>query len=129
MTLRIGYDKLRAPPAPVLPMRLGAPGQELSYSMVALVDTGADTTVIPEEVAHRLRLPRVGEIGVRGVGGVRQRAQIHTVMVEVAGFRVAVEAIALGSDGLVGRDLLNRWVVTLRGPEQEMQVDVRRVSS
>lgn len=125
MTLRIEYDKLRAPPAPVLPMRLGAPGpEELSYSMVALVDTGADTTVIPEEVAHRLRLPRVGEIGVRGVGGIRQRAQIHAVMVEVAGFRVSVEAIALGSEGLVGRDLLNRWVVTLRGPEQEMDVDV-----
>lgn len=124
MTVRVGYDKLRDPPAPVLPLRLGAPGEELSLSLVALVDSGADTTVIPVEVVSRLRLPRVGEIGIRGVGGVRQRAQIHTVMVEVAGFRGSVEAIALGSEGLIGRDLLNRWVVTLRGPEQAMEVEV-----
>jgi len=124
MTVRVGYDTHRDPPAPVLPVRLGTPGEEVSYSLVALVDSGADTTVIPVEVANRLRLPRVGEIGIRGVGGIRQRAQIHTVMVEVAGFRGSVEAIALGGEGLIGRDLLNRWVVTLRGPEQAMEVEV-----
>jgi predicted aspartyl protease len=124
MSVRVGYDTNRDPPAPVLPMRLGTPGEELSYSLVALVDSGADTTVIPLEVANRLRLPRVSDIGIRGVGGLRQRAQIHSVVVEVAGFRGSIEAIALGSEGLIGRDLLNRWVVTLRGPEQAMEVDV-----
>lgn len=124
MSVRFDYDTRRDPPAPVLPVRLGTPGEETSYSLIALVDTGADTTVIPLEVATRLRLPRVGEVAVRGVGGTRHRAAIHTVMVEVAGFRDSVEAIALGGEGLIGRDLLNRWVVTLRGPEQAMEVEV-----
>jgi predicted aspartyl protease len=124
MSIRVGYDTNRDPPAPVLPMRLGTPGEELSHSLVALVDSGADTTVIPLEVANRLRLPRISEIGIRGVGGLRQRAQIHSVVVEVAGFRGSIEAIALGSEGLIGRDLLNRWVVTLRGPEQAIEIEL-----
>lgn len=124
MSVRFNYDSVRDPPAPVLPVRLAPPGEEPSYSLIALVDTGADTTVIPQEVATRLRLPRVGEIGVRGVGGVRQRATVYVVMVEVAGFRAPVEAIALGQEGLIGRDVLNRWVVTLRGPQQVMEVEV-----
>lgn len=124
MSARFDYDGKRDPPAPVLPVRLATPDEEPSYSLIALVDSGADTTVIPLEVATRLRLPRVGEVAVRGVGGARQRATIYMVMVEVAGFRGPVEAIGLGQEGLIGRDLLNRWVVTLRGPQQVMEVEV-----
>lgn len=124
MSARFDYDSKRDPPAPVLPVRLATPGEEPSYSLFALVDSGADTTVIPLEVATRLRLPRVGEIAVRGVGGAKLHASIYVAMVEVAGFRGPVEAIGLGQEGLIGRDLLNRWVVTLRGPQQAMEVEV-----
>lgn len=91
---------------------------------MALVDTGADSTVIPEELARRLQLPIAGRVRVRGVGGVSHIVPVHSLAVELAGFRDIIRVIALGAETLVGRDLLNRWVATLRGPQRVLQIDV-----
>lgn len=122
MTQRFEYDARRDPPAPVLVLRLGAPGADLNYALVALVDTGSDSTVVPQDAADRLRLPLVGEITITGAGGFRQRAAIHAAIIEAAESRGPVEVIALGREGLVGRDLLNQWTVTLRGPQRVMEI-------
>lgn len=116
------YDARRHPPAPVLPIRLGHPNTEPALVLTALVETGADATVIPADVAAQLRLPQVDEMWIRGVGGFTQRASIHSAVVEVAGFRDALHVIALGEETLVGRDLLNRWVATLDGPRGLMKI-------
>lgn len=125
MSERFQYDTDREPPAATLPLLVGRPGTSPTMSLVALVDTGADSTVLPKSVARRLQLPLIGDVVVRGVGGATRRASIHSALVQVAGVSESVEILALGEEILVGRDLLNRWTVTFRGPEKILEVDAR----
>jgi predicted aspartyl protease len=125
MTEGFDYDLAKDPPAPMLPILIGRPGGHPAVSVVALVDSGADATVIPQSVARRLRLPPIGTIRVRGVGGVSRQAPLYSAVIQVAGASEAVEVLALGEEILVGRDLLNRWTVTLRGPQRRLDVDIR----
>jgi len=86
------------------------------------VDTGADITALPARLASELHLPVVGEVRVRGVTGA-QRALLYGVELQVAGARVMVQAAGVGAHTLLGRDVLNRWTLVFRGPEQMLEVD------
>ena len=125
MTHRFRYDRTKSPAAPILPIRIGRPGTDPSVLVTALVDTGADATIIPQALARRLNLPVLADVGVGGSGGLSQRATVHAAFVEVAGARWPVQVIALGAESLVGRDLLNQWVVTLRGPQRVLELRTR----
>jgi predicted aspartyl protease len=87
-----------------------------------LVDTGADVSVVPDGVARDLRLPVVGQIAVRGITGPLRNARVYAAEVEAGGGRNLVEVVGMGGDALIGRDLLNQWTVTLRGPRLVMDV-------
>ncbi len=125
MSTRVAYDLKRNPPAPILPIRIGRPGTDPSVLVTALVDTGADATIIPRALARRLNLPVLAEVGVGGSGGLSQRATVHSAVVEVAGSRWPAQVIALGAEPLIGRDLLNQWIVTLRGPDRVLDIQAR----
>lgn len=90
----------------------------------ALVDTGADFTVVPRQAARSLRLPTVRKVQVFGVGGFRFPAVVSLAEVEIAGIRETTEVFVFGDEALVGRDLLNRWVATLQGPQQRLRVEI-----
>lgn len=118
------YDRGRTPPAPVLPVRVAGPGGGGAAATPALVDTGADMSVIPARLAKDLRLPVVGELRVRGVTG-SQRVSLYGVELDVAGITVAVQAAAMGTHMLLGRDVLNRWTLRFRGPEETLELEGR----
>jgi predicted aspartyl protease len=119
---RHAYDATRTPPAPILPGRIGRPGQAPEVLVTFLVDTGADMTVVPEPVIRALRLPVVSQIRVRGFAGASRSARVYAAEVEIEGVRALAEVIGLGEDALMGRDLLSRWVVTLRGSQRVMDI-------
>jgi len=127
--VHVAYDPQRTPPAPILPIRLGRPGTDPNVLLVALVDTGADATVIPPALAMRLDLPVLAEVAVAGTGGFSQRAMVHAAVVEVGGSQWPIQVLALGGEALVGRDLLNQWVATLRGPAGILEVETPAPSS
>jgi predicted aspartyl protease len=103
-------------------VRLGPPHGERATAAPALVDSGADVTVLPQGLPEALGLPQVGEITVRGVGGATHRVPVYAVEVEALGTRRIVEAAAVGGEMLVGRDLLNFWMVVLDGPRLVLRV-------
>jgi len=115
------YDTHRSPPAPVLPVRLGPPRAEPATAVAALVDSGADVTVLPEGLPQALGLPQVGEVTVRGVAGTA-RVPVFAARVEAAGRRWIAEVVGVGGEALLGRDLLNHWVVTLDGPRRSLHL-------
>lgn len=73
---------------------MGRPQDEPATAVAAPVDSGADLTVLPGGIPQAPGLPQVGEAAVR---------------------------VAAGAEALLGRDVLNGWVVTLDGPAQVLR--------
>ncbi len=90
-------------------------------AVATLVDSEADITVLPEGLVQVLGLPPVGEVMVRGVAGA-VRVPVYAAELEAVGTRRIVEVVAVGVDTLLGRDVLNRWMVTLDGPAKVLRV-------
>ena len=121
MSTSVPYDSAFEPPAPVLPALISAPlDPARSVALAMLVDSGADCTCIPASIARRLRLPVVDEATVEGAGGSTQTVTVHAASVEIAGRRSIIPVVALGSESILGRDVMARWVVTLDGPRQRL---------
>jgi len=110
------YDDGVSPPAPMLPLRLADPAEGTGVLLPALVDTGADCTLVPAAVASRLRLPVVDRIVVAGLGGSARRAPVHAAVVQVGRLRTLARVVAFEEETIVGRDLLNRLIAVLDGP-------------
>ena len=110
------YDERLRPPGPVLEVRIGPPVGETAAAVRALVDTGADCTLVPEAIARALRLPAIGEIWIEGVAGAARRATVHAARVEFAGVSCSARGVSLGAEAILGRDLLNAVVALFDGP-------------
>jgi predicted aspartyl protease len=121
MTRRFPYDRTRSPAAPVLPVTFGRAGAPARAAAMALVDSGAELSVMPERLARSLRLPVLGEVTVMGVAGSR-RARIYGAELEIDGLSLAIEVAGVGTQTLLGRDVLNRWTLVLRGREGELEL-------
>jgi predicted aspartyl protease len=116
MTTRFAYDSRLDPPAPVVPVRVAGRIGEDAAMLSMLVDTGADATLVPTRIVHRLGLPAVDVVAVSGVDGLKQRATVHLASVEVGELRVSARIIAYADEAILGRDALNQAIVTLDGP-------------
>jgi predicted aspartyl protease len=113
---RVPFDETFDPPAPVLPVRVGGIDDHDPAAMLRmLVDTGADCTLIPAQVARSLRLPVVDRMQIEGVAGIAL-ATIHAARVHVGGIRVLARVAAYGDEALLGRDVLNKMLLDIDGP-------------
>jgi len=122
VTRRFAYDAARDPAAPVLPLGVARP---LSGAMVLLqapVDSGADCSVVPVAIARQLELPVVDRVEVVSVMGAARRMPLYAAAAEVPGLRSIVRILAIGTEAIIGRDLLNRMVVHLEGPAAAVSV-------
>jgi len=115
-----------SPAAPVLEITALTPDRVRRKTLLALVDSGADCTVLPEDL--------LADIGAfpfrtRRVKGVTAKPpeeweewNVYLLFVEVEGAPVGdlieVAADPRGDEALIGRDVLNRLVLELNGPAQ-----------
>jgi hypothetical protein len=71
---------------PVVPVIIVNPENGFDYSTWALIDTGADTTVIPEDIAktlyHDVRNPRAKRDKTFGIGG-EVDVYMHTFSIKI----------------------------------------------
>jgi predicted aspartyl protease len=110
----------------VLPLRLAAPQGGAGIAVVALADTGADVTLIPEILARSLDLPVVSRVRIAGILGAAESAEVLAATVEFAGRSFLTEVVGFGRESIVGRSLLKRLVLRLHGPQGVLFVDARR---
>jgi len=124
---RYPYDESYEPPAAVLPLRASAPGRLDEGTLIpALVDTGADMTVLPEAMIRQLRLPPVGQVEAHGFRGALQSLIVYAAELQVEGTTVLCEVLA-GNEALLGRDILGRCVLVLDGPRKKVELRSSRV--
>lgn len=127
MTQRFAYDGVGYdPPAPVLPLRVAAPGSEAAVLLAALIDSGADCTMIPASIPRSLGLPHVDQVDIEGIEGHGRSAPVHAALVEFAGRRVMARVVAYGTEAIVGRDLLESVTVVLAGPKRQLTIRTSR---
>lgn len=120
--MREPYDPAFDPPAPVLPILVARPHEGPAVAVRALLDSGADVTIVPTGMPEQLGLPVIGQVAVRVAEGPAETRPLHAARVRLGRREVHVEVIALGTEALIGRDLLRRFVVTLDGPAGEVRV-------
>jgi predicted aspartyl protease len=122
----IPYDTTFVPPAPVLPLRIASPLGSDGIAIQALVDTGADASVLPASIAQRLRLPTVGLVDLVGVTGASRRAPLVAARVAFGRGSVLGRFAVLGREAIIGRDLLNGVITRLDGPAGMLFVSTGR---
>ncbi len=120
MNVEHPYTSARVP-APHLPVSVGVPGGASAPEVSALVDSGADRTLVPQAIISQVQAPEVARLEFEVGGGDIITLPICRVTLAVRGFPPLVADVA-ASDGeetiLLGRDVLNLYVVTLDGPNR-----------
>jgi predicted aspartyl protease len=120
----IPYDQGFDPPAPVVEVVVYHPqttGPGVRFQ--AQLDPGSDISVIPRQALDEIVLPASGEIMTIGYDGVATRTLLYFVILEVGGWLLPpLEIAVMPRDALLGRDVLNHFVITLNGKEQQFEL-------
>jgi len=112
------YDHTIQPPAPSLSVLVSNSKGNAPLSTRVTVDSGSSITALPLDALRALKTPAFDYLVVSGYENKETRMRTFIVAVEVAGHRLwPLEVVGLDrSDGILGRDVLNRFIVTLDGP-------------
>jgi hypothetical protein len=93
------FDRQYNPPTPVLPVIFSAAAEELRIGpLTAIVDTGADVTLVPTAYLRQIAAPVIAEAYARGVWGERRLVPIYLVDITM---------------GTALCQAFTRWVMTL----------------
>jgi len=117
-----------SPSMPVVELGVSRPGvQQPSQVVTAVVDSGADGTLLPINVLEAVQAGYVGEAVIRGISGNRRGVSVYLATLYVGPHvlnAVRVVAVQEGSEAILGRNVLQFLVVTLNGPAATTEVVV-----
>ena len=122
----VAYDDTFDPPAPVLPALLSAPGGSRGALLPMLLDTGADCTVVPLQVARALGLPAVGQLALRGVTGTAVQVPVFAASIRIGRSERIARVVGFGGEAILGRDVLATLVARLDGPRGSFRLSLGR---
>lgn len=126
MSTSFEYDL--AYPGPAFPVaEITMTGRNDSViTQMALIDTGADATVIPLSVLRQIDARRLDSAFARNMDGSRYEIVLYSVKISVGQYPVyGIEAIAneRTSEVVLGRDALNQLILTLNGLAQITDIE------
>ncbi len=110
--MKFPFDHSFSPPMPMMVIALRNEDEGLSTEPLnALVDTGADGTVVPEVYLKSIRAPLIGRARSRSHLGVRyvvlRIADVQIAELTLPGVIIAADRV--GRELTLGRDVLNRF--------------------
>jgi predicted aspartyl protease len=119
MVLSHEYSRDYFPSAPVVDIGIRSAPQGSEIEIEALMDTGADATILPLSLLRRINAIYSETVNMRGVTGISQNVQTFVIAVRVGPHVIpAIRAIAdkQGNEAILGRDVLIQLRITLDGP-------------
>lgn len=120
--LLIDYDRTYDPPAPVINVTVRYHGET---TISAMIDSGADATILPLHVLQKVNARYFETRILRGTDGARISVNRYLVHLTIGDFHFhSIRAIASDAAGepLIGRDVLNQLTVTLDGPGEAVMI-------
>jgi hypothetical protein len=120
--MKQSYNQDYSPPIPILEVRISTPEWELYTELLqAIVDTGADGTLVPIEHLQKIEASIEGQCGLRSQWGERQLVNLYLVDVEVGQLTLPglwVVGDEVGDEVVLGRNVLNHLRLLLDGPAE-----------
>lgn len=119
------YDSSYYPAMPIIEIQVRRRTGQPPITLKAIVDTGADATLIPMTILRRLKV-RKGRTGwLSSPAGERYEVDLYVIAVQV-GEHQLLYVDAVGSERynevIVGRDVLNQFIVNLNAPGHVVEV-------
>ena len=114
------------PSMPALVLRFGYPDEALiTEPAPAIIDTGADGSLVPQNLLDQIGAPIVDSKRIRSHWGEWRQVLVFAVDIGIEDFRLAaVEVVGddQGSEVILGRNVLNRLRLLLDGPREELRI-------
>jgi len=112
------YDTHYEPPAPVIPIAVHRPGDSTKQVTTdALVDTGSDVTCLPSALIRAIGGEPASVYDIYGMNRVFiGSANSYFLEFEIGSATKLIEVLAIGDEPILGRNLLNEFVLELDGP-------------
>jgi predicted aspartyl protease len=81
-------------------------------------------TVIPRDIVTALHLEQMGDVLCQGYDGVKTLRPLYYIALEVTGYHIPMVEIAASprQDVLLGRDVLNHFILTLNGKDLTLEL-------
>jgi predicted aspartyl protease len=124
--MRYRYDTKRFPSSPVIEITCINVAEGLrTEPLTALIDTGADATIVPIHFLREIYAPQTIVQWLRSHWG--ERRQVFLYLIDVAIEDVILPGIQVvgdpfGDEIIAGRDILNRLRILLDGPAKITEV-------
>ena len=104
-----------------------APDRVRSYEADALVDTGANRTVLPSAIAERLGLAIRTRLPVGYADGRQESVGVtEPLAIEIDGRETVDEALVLGDEVLIGQTVLEKLNLLVDGEGRRLIPNPRR---
>lgn len=120
------FSRKYAPPMPMLEIGLGYSGAApLIGPIAAVVDTGADGTLVPAKILSKFEVAESDRTWIRSQWGELHSALTYVLDLHIGTLRLpAVQIVAddRGKEVILGRDVLNKLRLLLDGPEQTTEL-------
>jgi predicted aspartyl protease len=125
------YNYSYDPMMPGLTVRFSVPGtSQRSQPYPAILDTGADATIVPQDLLTSLGARFVRYQRMVTLSGSLDRVRIYGVTVHIGEHTVyGVRAVGLpvtlnptADEIIIGRDVLNQLRITLDGPGEVVEI-------
>lgn len=112
------YDSSFIPSMPIVEIKIGRSLTQPELPLNALIDSGADGTIIPVRFLNQIRARAEKSLWMRTVTGKRSVVDVYTVSMKFGAFEVGEHLVVGGlqpDEIISGRDILNQFIVTLNG--------------
>lgn len=113
------YSTDYEPPAPILEITVSKTGGLAGeVTLLALVDSGADATILPITTLQSITARYIETRQMRGMVGLAYPVDLYLATIRIGSYTVPAVRVVAGtadSEAIIGRDVLNYLVVTLNG--------------
>lgn len=120
------FDETKSPAMPVMDVKVIDPSSGMSVGpLSALVDTGADGTLVPKQLLEDIGAIPIGRGKLRWLWDESRQVQIYLVRLEIGSHvlrGVHVAGITNSKEFILGRNVLNHLVFTVDGPAGVIEI-------